>query len=213
LNSAASTVTPTTPTLNDLTSLNVLNETQTNLSEQGTAGYAAGPAVPTFQPTLVGQSTYFQRSNSNLLTNTGLTPQGPQTLHFTTANYALVQGFSTGTQLEVDVNNAAQALYSAQSRYNPFSSPNTSVTLTQSLLRGFGKDINLRYLRIASLNQKISRLLFYQQLISTVYGVSRLYYDLVSLNENLSVKRWKPPASCCRTIPRRWSRELSRPLS
>ena len=44
-------------------------------------------------------------------------------------------------------------------------------------------------MRIASLNQKISRLLFYQQLISTVYGVSRLYYDLVSLNEDAAVKR------------------------
>lgn len=189
LNSAASTITPTTPTVNDLTSLNILSQTQTNLSEQGTAGYAAGPTVPTFQPTLVGQSTYFQRSNSNLLTNTiGLAPQSAQTLHFTTANYALVQGFGTGTQLEVDLNNAAQALYAAQSRYDPFSAPNTSVTVTQSLLRGFGRDINLRYMRIASLNQKISRLLFYQQLISTVYGVSRLYYDLVSLNENLTVK-------------------------
>ena len=119
---------------------------------------------------------------------TGL-PEGPQNLYFTTANYALVQGFSTGTQVEVDLNNAAQALYGAQSNYDPFSQPNTSVTVTQSLLRGFGRDINLRYMRIASLNLKISRLLFYQQLISTVYGVSRLYYDLVSLNENAAVKR------------------------
>src|SRR5579875_1048244 len=38
LNSAASTVTPNTPTVNDLTSLNVLTETQTNLSVQGTSG-------------------------------------------------------------------------------------------------------------------------------------------------------------------------------
>ena len=188
LNSAASSVTPTTPTVNDLTSLNILSETQTNLSEQGTAGYAAGPTVPTFQPTLVGQSTYFQRGSSTSLTTIGL-PQSPQDLRFTTANYALVQGFGTGTQVEVDVNNAAQALYGAQSNYNPFSQPNTSVTVTQSLLRGFGRDINLRYMRIASLNQKISRLLFYQQLISTVYGVSRLYYDLVSLNEDAAVKR------------------------
>ncbi|MBV8705971.1 MAG: TolC family protein, partial [Acidobacteriaceae bacterium] len=76
-----------------------------------------------------------------------------------------------------------------QSRLNPFSAPNTSITITQPLFKGRGKGINLRYIRIASINQKISRLLFYQQLISTVYGVSRLYYDLVSLNENTQVKR------------------------
>ncbi len=193
LNSAASSVTPSTPTVNDLTSLNELTETQTNLSVQGPAGYAAGPTIPTFQPTFIGQNTYFQRSNTALLA--GATPgltgalQQPQALHFVTANYALVQGFGYGTQFEVDLNNAAQVLYGDQSRYNPFSAPNTSVTVSQPLFRGFGKNVNLRYIRIANINQKISRLLFYQQLISTVYGVARLYYDLVSLNENTQVKR------------------------
>ena len=195
LNSAASSVTPSTPTVNDLTSLNELTETQTNLSVQGPTGFAAGPTVPTFQPTFIGQSTYFQRENSTLLTNgagsnTTASPlTTPGTLHFTTANYALVQGYSYGTQLEVDVNNAAQALYATSSRYDPFYAPNTSVTLTQPLLRGRGTALNLRYIRIAKINQKISRLIFYQQLTSTVYGVARLYYDLVSLSENVQVKR------------------------
>ncbi|MGA8029421.1 MAG: TolC family protein [Bryobacteraceae bacterium] len=195
LNAAASTVTPTSPTVNDLTSLNELTETQTNLGVQGASGFAAGPTVPTLQPTLVGQTTWFQRSNGGLLTSgaggaTSSTPGSTSSpLDFTTANYALVQGFSYGTQIEVDVTNAAQVLYGSQSELDPFSSPNTSATLTQPLLRGRGRDINLRYIRIAAINQKVSRLLFYQQLISTVYGVARLYYDLVSLNENVQVKR------------------------
>ncbi len=193
LNSAASSVTPSAPTINDLTSLNELTQTQSNLSVQGPAGYAAGPTVPTFQPTFIGQNTWFQRSNSTLLTGstagTGNLAQQPQAIHFATANYALVEGFKYGTQIEVDLNNAARVLYGTQPQYNPFATPNTSVTVSQPLFRGFGTKINLRYIRIASLNQKISRLLFYQQLISTVYGVSRLYYDLVSLNENAQVKR------------------------
>jgi outer membrane protein TolC len=195
LNSAASSVTPSTPTINDLTSLNVLMETQTNLSVQGPAGYAAGPTIPTFQPTFVGQNTWFQRSNTFAVTGTGTTGSGsplsntPGALNFITANYALVQGFSSGAQVQVELNNAARVLYGDTSQYNPFATPNTSVTLTQPLFRGAGKDASLRYIKIAGINQKISRLLFYQQLISTVYGVSRLYYDLVSLNENLQVKR------------------------
>ncbi len=196
LNSAAATVTPTTPTVNDLTSLNILTETATDLSVQGPAGFAAGPTVPTFQPTLIGQNTYFQRSNTSALTTGtlgatgGVVTQGtPATANFTTANYALVEGFATGTQIEADLNNAAQVLYGSHSEYNPFSQPNTSVTLTQPVLRGFGRSINLRYVKISSINQKISRLLFYQQLLSTVYGVARLYYDLVSLNENAQVQR------------------------
>jgi outer membrane protein TolC len=189
LNQAASSVTPSTPTINDLTSLNVLTETQTNLSVQGPSGYAAGPTVPTFQPTFIGQNTWFQRGSSTLLTTTSLLPPAPSALNFITANYALVQGFSPGTQVEVDLNNASQALYGDQSQLDPFSAPNISLTVSQPVLRGRGRDISLRYIRIAAINRKISRLLFYQQLISTVYGVARLYYDLVSLNENARVKR------------------------
>ena len=194
LNGAASSVTPTTPTVNDLTSLNILSPTSTNLSIQGPTGYATGPTVPTLQPTLVGQNTFFTRENSTLLTGTtagnpAVLQPSPNTLHFVTANYALVQGFGYGTQLQVGLNNAAQVLYGDQSRLNPFSAPNTSVTLTQPLLKGRGREVNLRYIRIAHINQRISRLLLYQQLISTVYGIARLYYDLVSLNENVQVKR------------------------
>jgi outer membrane protein len=194
LNSAATSVTPSTPTVNDLTSLNILTETQTNLSVQGASGFAAGPTIPTLQPTFVGQNTWFERSNTANVTSgslgTGAIPATPTgTLNFVTANYSLVQGFSYGTQVEVDLNNAARALYGDQPQYNPFATPNTSVTLTQPLMRGRSRDVNLRYIRIASIDQKVSRLLFYQQLISTVYGVARLYYDLVSLNENAQVKR------------------------
>jgi outer membrane protein len=189
LNQAASSVTPSSPTVNDLTSLNILTETQTNLTVQDPAGYAPGPTIPTFQPTLVGQNTWFQRENIPILSTSSVLPPSPGELEFITANYALVEGFSPGTQVEVDLNNASQALYGTQNQLDPFATPNTSVTVSQPLLRGRGRDISLRYIRIAAINQKISRLLFYQQLISTVYGVARLYYDLVSLNENARVKR------------------------
>lgn len=188
LNSAASSVTPSTPTVNDLTSLNVLTETQSNLSVQSTAPYATGPATPILDPSFVGQDGFFQRSNSTSLAGSTLPPT-TSTLDFITANWALIQGFGTGTQVEVDLTNAAQVLYGNTGTLDPFSMPNTSVTVTQPLLRGFGRNVNLRYLKIAGLDEKISRLGFYQQLISTVYGVSRLYYDLVSLNENVQVKK------------------------
>jgi outer membrane protein len=77
LNSAASTVTPNTPTVNDLTSLNVLTETQSDLSVQGTASYSAGPPIPVFQPTFIGQNTWFQRSNTASLTTATLGTSSP----------------------------------------------------------------------------------------------------------------------------------------
>jgi outer membrane protein TolC len=189
LNSAASSVTPTAPTVNDLTSLNILTETPANLNEQNTTGYGTGPNIPLYDTTLYGQTTYFERSNGSVLTSDLGVPNTSQQLNFIATNYSLLQGFSTGAQVEVAFNNASAALYGSQSQLNPFSQPNTSITFTQPLLRGRGREVNLRYVRVAAINRKISRLLFYQQLIATVYGVSRLYYDLVSLNENAAVQR------------------------
>jgi outer membrane protein TolC len=151
--------------------------------------------VPLFDPAIVGQSTFFQRSNSSALTTgtlgstTTTLPTTQGALNFVTANYAYEQGFSPGTQVEVDITNAAQVLYGTTGNLDPFSRPNASFTVTQPLLRGFGRNVNLRYLKIARIDQRISRLGFLQQLISTVYGISRLYYDLVSLQENVQVKR------------------------
>ena len=91
-------------------------------------------------------------------------------------------------QLEAIGNNASAVEYGSRSQHDPFSQPSTSVTLTQPLLKGFGRGVNLRYLRIARADEKLSRLLFEQQVLDTIYGTSRLYFDLVSLGEDVLVK-------------------------
>jgi outer membrane protein len=193
LNSSQTSTNPITPTIDDLTSLNATNVTQTNLSQSGTQAYSAGPNIPYFDPSLIAESGYLRRSNITTIgstVGTGASATGnPDVLNYVTANVAYLQGFSTGTQIEGTVNNDSQVIFSSQSQLNPFSTPSTSVTVTQPLLRGFGRGVNLRYLRIANLNRKVSHLLFQQQLLDTVYGTSRLYFDLVSLGENISVKQ------------------------
>jgi len=180
---------PTTPTVTDLTSLNSTTQTQQSLAETA-AGftYAPGPNVPLFDPQLIGDAGYFRRSDTVTLGST-TTTAATQPLDFIAANLAYLEGFSTGLQLEAIGNNASAVEYSSSSQRDPFSTPSTSVTLTQPLLRGFGRNVNLRYLRIARADQKISRLLFEQQVLETIYGTSRLYFDLVSLGENVLVKQ------------------------
>ena len=112
----------------------------------------------------------------------------PQPLDFVAANLSYIQGFRTGAQLEATANNDSQVIYGSASSTDPFSQPSTSVTLTQPILRGAGS-VNLRYIRIANENRKVSRLLFEQQVLETVYGTTRIYYDLVSLGENVDVKQ------------------------
>jgi outer membrane protein len=188
---------PTAPTVTDLTSLNSTTQIQQSLSQLSTGfTYSLGPTVPLFDPQLIGDVGYLRRSDSVTLestsatgttTGTGTTAStGP--MDFVAANVAYMQGFSTGLQLVAIGNNASSVEYGSASQLNPFSTPSTSVTLTQPLLRGFGRGVNLRYLRIARVDQKISRLLFEEQVLQTIYGTSRLYFDLVSLGEDVLVK-------------------------
>ncbi len=159
--------------------------------------------MPLFDPQLIGTAGFFRRQHTVTLGNTtgtagtdgsgtsasgGGTVTNPQSLNFVALNLGYLQGFSTGAQLEAIVNNDPQVVYGSASQLDPFSTPSTSVTFTQPLLRGRGREVNLRFLRIARTNQKISRLLFEQQVLETVYGISRLYFDLVSLGENVSVQ-------------------------
>jgi outer membrane protein TolC len=190
LNTGATNPNPTVPSVTDLTSLNSTTQQSLNYGESGTGlTPAAGPSVPLFDPSFILTGGYLRRSDTVSLTGTTGTPTQTEPLHYVTANVAYLQGFSTGAQLEATANNDSQVIYSTQSENDPFYSPSTSVTLTQPLLRGRGREVNLRYVRIANLDKKISRLLFDQQVQQTVYGISRLYFDLVSLGENVAVKQ------------------------
>jgi outer membrane protein TolC len=186
---------PTNASVTDLSQVTQTGNTaQQSLSENGTDTFAQGPSIPVFDPTLVGQAGYLRRSDQTSLIDTTTTTAstgsstntGPISFISTGLDYQ--QGFSPGTQIEAFVSNAPSVLYGSESQYDPFKSPSTSLTVTQPLLRGRGRAVNLRFVRIAQINQKVSRLLFEQQVLETVYGVSRLYYDLVSLGENIGVK-------------------------
>ena len=202
LNTAATNPNPTTPAVTDLTSLNSTQQQQVNLSANSTATaqFATGPSVPLFDPNLFLEAGYLRRSNTVTLTSgtgsTGVSGTGavagadqPQPLDFVAANISYLQGFRSGAQVQATVNNDSQVIYGSGSSADPFSRPSTSLTVTQPLLRGFGSGVNLRYVRIANENRKVSRLLFEQQVLETVYGASRIYFDLVSLGENVAVKQ------------------------
>jgi len=75
-----------------------------------------------------------------------------------------------------------------QSAFSPYTASSVGFTITQPLLRGFGLAVNRRFIRISKNEQKIAGLLLQQQLIATVYGVVRLYTDLVALYEDVKVK-------------------------
>jgi outer membrane protein TolC len=99
------------------------------------------------------------------------------------------QGFSTGAQLGVSFNSTRIDSNGARYTYNPILDSSLGFTITQPLLRGFGIELNRRFIRIAKNDQRIADMVFRQQVIDTVAGIARLYTDLVSLNEDVKVKQ------------------------
>ncbi|HTS29853.1 MAG TPA: TolC family protein [Bryobacteraceae bacterium] len=167
--------------------LGALSEPQDNLSLQGTILQSNGTAVPVFDPAIVGQLNWTHQTTPE--TNVVTTGTDSLVTNTTLANAGVQQGFASGAQVGLNFNNSRQSLNSIRSGYNPFTNSNLGLTATQPLLRGFGMSLNRRFIRIAANQQKITSLLFRQQLIATVYGVIRLYTDFVALYEDEKVKQ------------------------
>ena len=167
--------------------LGVLGEPQDNLSIFGTIPQSNGSVVPVFDPALVGQLTWtHQTTPQTSLFNTGANSLVTNSL---IANAGIQQGFASGAQVGLAFNNNHQNVNSLNTIFNPYTGSSLGFTVTQPLLRGFGASLNHRFIRIAGNEQRIGSLLFQQQLISTVYGVVRLYTDFVALYEDEKVKQ------------------------
>jgi outer membrane protein len=170
--------------LSELTSI-VSGQSSTLIT--GPTALSSGPAIPLFEPAF---STQLSWQHSTVLETT-LGVSGFSTLASRSAlgNFSLVKGFSSGAQFSIGFNTNSQHTNSMRNIYDPYTASSFSAHLVQPLLRGFGRTVNRRYIVIANNNQKISGLVFKQQVISTVAGVIRLYFDLVALQEDVQVKR------------------------
>jgi outer membrane protein len=146
-----------------------------------------GPAIPQFDPALTAQVNWLHQTTPQ--TNPFVAGSTALISNTTLANVGYSQGFGPGTQLNVAFDNTRQTLNSIRTDYSPATTSTFGFTVTQPLARGFGLAVNRRFIRIAKNERKIADLLLRQQLIATVYGVVRLYTDLVALFEDVKVKQ------------------------
>ncbi len=160
---------------------------QSSAAITGPTPFSNGPPIPIFEPALVGQLN--AQHQTTLQTNPA--SSGTKTVFGSSmlANLGFQKGFASGTQLNAGFNAYSQNLNSLTNIYNPYINSYFSISINQPLLRGFGPQVNRRFIRIAHNNQKVGDLVFRQQVISTVAGVIRLYFDLVTLQEDVQVKR------------------------
>lgn len=151
---------------------------------QSTLG--TGTNVSSFDPMLTGSLN--NEHYTQPLSNTSI--YGIQTLqeNTTNGNIGFSQAFPTGTTVSAVFDNSRGATNSPNSFLNPTLNSYYHVALQQQLLAGFGFGPNLRYLRIAKNNQKISDAAFKLQVVTTVTQIESMYWDLVAAYEDEQVK-------------------------
>ncbi len=151
---------------------------------QSTLG--AGTTVQSYDPAITGKldNEHYTQPLSNI------SIYGVQTLqqNTTTGNIGYTQSFPTGTTFSAVFNNERSATNSKYSYLNPTLNAYYQVALQQQLLAGFGFGPNLRYLRIAKNNQKISDEAFKLQVVTTITQIANMYWDLVAAYEDEQVK-------------------------
>ena len=188
LTTLTSSSTPAPVVNSNFSDVALITEQQNDLSVTGATPSSSGSAIPQYDPYLSGQLNWAHESTvefnplitgaSNWLVSRNFN-----------GNMGYTQGFSPGTQLGVNFDNTQITSNAARYTYNPILDSSLGFTITQPLLRGFGIGLNRRYILIAKNDGRIADLVFQQQVIDTVAGIARLYTDLVSLNEDVKVKR------------------------
>jgi outer membrane protein TolC len=150
---------------------------------QSTLG--TGTVVPSFDPLITGITSL----EHQVLPLGNLQLYGVPQLNANTGivNFNYSQAFSTGTSFNVEVDNNRQTSNSIFNSLNPNLNSYYRVTVQQQLLAGFGRGPNLRYLRIARNNKKISDISFKMQVVATIIQVANIYWDLVSAYEEEKV--------------------------
>ncbi len=145
-----------------------------------------GTAVSSFDPTLSAQGSVDHASQQ--LSNFQLEGVNIYKVNDITGTVSYNQAFSTGGSVQVSWINSRQTSNGVYDFFSPQLNSKVQAIVSQPLLAGFGPGTNLRFLRIARTNQKISDVAFKAQAIATVTQICDLYWDLVSTYEDEQVQ-------------------------
>ncbi len=163
-----------------------ITEQTTDLSVLGSTPLSPGSRLPSYDPAIVGVLNWQRQSTPQANTvSSGTTALDSSNL---IGNLSLQKSFESGGTVNLGYNNARQNSNTLRADYNPYLTSTLGLTVTQPLLQGFGIATNRRFITIAKNNERITDYVFRQQLIETVSSVVRLYWDMVSLVEDVRVK-------------------------
>jgi len=144
-----------------------------------------GTAVPSYDLSIIG--SVGAEHLTSPLANRQIYGVPSLQLNTGQANFGVSQAFATGASISFEFNNARQTSNSPFNILAPILNASYRLSFHQPLLAGFGLGPNLRYLRIAKNNKKISDIAFKDQVMATVTQIENIYWDLVNSYEQAQV--------------------------
>jgi outer membrane protein TolC len=103
--------------------------------------------------------------------------------------FGFEQVLTTGTIYNANVEFIRGSSNSTFNLFNPFFNGLITYSLTQHVLRDFGRGVNTAKIRIARNNEKMSELQFELQIVDLVTDTLELYWDLKFGEEDVKVKQ------------------------
>jgi outer membrane protein len=155
----------------------------------GTAGFVIGygPNPPSLDPSISLQLLFGHYTTPETNPTVVDTSALVQTLRQYNFNYS--QQFITGTAVGASYASSRSDYNSPVFILNPSTVGSADINISQPLLQGFGRAVNNRNIRVAKNNMKVMDLTVKLQVITTISAVLNLYWDLVSFNEDLRIKK------------------------
>jgi len=133
------------------------------------------------------------QANRNTIPPTSQLQVGQGTVPFSqlTHRYSIGYGqtFQTGTALSVGFSVNRNSSNSLFDTFNPSYFGTITYSISQPLLRNYGRGVNGRQIRIARNNVTVSEIDFELEMIDLVTAAQNLYWDLVYQREDIKVRK------------------------
>ena len=146
----------------------------------------AGSNIPNLEPLVF--VSYQASHNTQPLTRSAAVGTNYVVSNARSTSYGIQKSFITGTQVTFDIFQQSLAQNAPANEYNPSLNGNAGLSIRQPLLQGFSRSTNRRAIDISRNNLTVADLNFEMQVIATVKNVVDLYWDFVSLIDNVKFK-------------------------
>lgn len=164
----------------------------TNNSGNGGGGSGAtvtqiGPVTQNLDPVLQNGTSFSHTTSPQAITTVSETPTLINTQHV--IDSFVQEGFLSGGYVQVSANESYLKQNAPSDFLNPSVAPVVQIYLRHNLLQGFGPGVNGRFIRVAQKNLQAAQETFRSQLLNVVASVLNLYWDLVTDDDDLAVRR------------------------